>query len=76
MQENGDDREYNDIVTVGLKLFNTDGTAISYREVRQILQLLHEHTIESKRLPLLLPDNILLDWYERLRGRHEIRVVF
>ena len=51
-QENGDDREYNDIVTVGLKLFNTDGTAISYREVRQILQLLYEYTIESKRLPL------------------------
>ena len=52
MQENGDDREYNDIVTVRLKLFNTDGTTISYREVRQILQLLYEYTIESKRLPL------------------------
>ena len=51
IQENGDDREYNDIVTVRLKLFNTDGTAISYREVRQILQLLYEYITKSKRPP-------------------------
>ena len=51
MQENGDDREYNDIVTARLKLFNTDGTAISYREVRQIFQLLYECITKSKRPP-------------------------